>query len=74
MRSSEPRTANSLDRVLSIGRDVAGRWVVHESNGAVGALFADREAALRFALRECRRTPKVRVELAVTPLPSILAA
>ncbi len=61
------------EHVLRIGQDRAGHWIVQESDGPLEGLFRSREAAIAFAMRECRAVPGLRMELATTPLASILA-
>ena len=43
---------------LFIGRDRCGRWVVKDARSMCGGLFADRTAAIRFAMYECQRRPQ----------------
>ncbi|WP_432287471.1 hypothetical protein SLT36_11200 [Aminobacter sp. BA135] len=40
-----------------VGRDPQGRWVVSDELGKVGGIFADKEAAVRFALAESDHMP-----------------
>ncbi len=40
-----------------VGRDPQGRWVVSDELGMVGGIFADKEAAVRFALAESDHMP-----------------
>lgn len=43
---------------LFIGQDRCGRWVVRDGRGMCGGLFADRTAAIRFAMYECQSRPQ----------------
>jgi hypothetical protein len=61
------------EHVLLVGQDQQGRWIVQENHGATEALFASREAALRFALWERHAFTAARVELTPAPLTSILS-
>jgi hypothetical protein len=54
IRKSEPPSPRS--RFL-VGRDAQGCWVVRDRKGLVGGLFADREAAVHFAMVESDRVP-----------------
>ena len=38
---------------LEVGPTREGLWLVHDAAGACGALFRDREAALKFARELC---------------------
>ncbi|WP_269930594.1 hypothetical protein [Aminobacter sp. HY435] len=40
-----------------VGRDTDGHWVVSDELGMVGGIFADKEAAVRFALTESGHVP-----------------
>lgn len=40
-----------------VGRDPQGHWVVSDEQGLVGGIFADKEAAVRFALAESDHLP-----------------
>jgi hypothetical protein len=37
---------------LVVGQDDAGRWIVAETHGMCGGMFASKDAALRFAKAE----------------------
>lgn len=63
----------AAEHVLRVGQDAKGRWIVQESDGGSEGLFTTREAALHFARWECRAYAHARVELAATPLASILS-
>lgn len=73
MRLSSVRACDLVDHVLLVGRDIEGRWAVQENHGLIDRRFGSREAAVRFALRESRAFPGVRVNLTGTPLNPILA-
>lgn len=60
------------DHILRVGQDREGHWVVQEADGLLEALFRSREAAIRFAMSECRAFPGSRMVLASDPLRSIL--
>ncbi|MFB9950240.1 hypothetical protein ACFFP0_15375 [Rhizobium puerariae] len=40
-----------------VGRDAGGRWIVSDCEGRVGGLFADRAAAVHFAMFESDHLP-----------------
>jgi hypothetical protein len=48
----------ATDACLFIGQDRCGRWVVKDGRGLCGGLFADRTAAIRFAMYECQSRPQ----------------
>ena len=50
-----------------IGQDRAGSWVVRETHGLGGGIFASRDAALRYAEFECDHRPGA-VRLTTQPL------
>jgi len=60
------------DHVLRVGQDRDGHWIVQEAEGLLEGLFRSREAAIRFAMSECRAFPGSRMVLATDPLNSIL--
>ncbi len=74
MQSGKAVVDTGGDHILLVGQDRAGHWVVQETAGLLGGLFVDREAALRFARAERRGFAHARIELASTPLASLLAA
>lgn len=61
------------EHILRVGQDRAGHWVVQEADGMLEGLFRSREAAIRFAMAECRAFPDKRMVLATDPLSSILS-
>jgi hypothetical protein len=61
------------EHVLLVGQDPEGHWVVQENHGLSEALFATRDAAIRFALWERHAFAHARIELTPTPLRSILS-
>lgn len=61
------------EHVLRVGQDPDGHWIVQEAGGQLEGLFRTREAAIRFAMSECRAFPGARMVLATTPLHSILS-
>jgi hypothetical protein len=52
------KAATSVGSCLFIGQDRCGRWVVRDARSMCGGLFADRTAAIRFAMYECERRPQ----------------
>jgi len=48
----------ATDACLFIGQDHCGHWVVKDGRGLCGGLFADRTAAIRFAMYECQSRPQ----------------
>lgn len=74
MQSDSVAALPSGDHVLLVGQDRAGRWVVQETDGFVGGLFVNRDAALHFARAERRRFGDARVEVVTALLRSPLAA
>jgi hypothetical protein len=52
------KAANIIGSRLFIGQDRCGRWVVRDTLCTSGGLFADRTAAIRFAMYECQRRPQ----------------
>ena len=69
MRHTEPPSPSlcSTTPLLLIGRDRAKRWVVRDLQGRRGGLFADRAAALKYALFENGNRPQ-----AVVMVPGVL--
>jgi hypothetical protein len=49
-RHSPPPRRNSR---FMVGHDAAGRWIVTDIRGLTGGVFADRAAAIHFAMAEC---------------------
>jgi hypothetical protein len=43
---------------LFIGQNRCGGWIVKDGRNACGRLFAERTAAIRFAMYECQRRPQ----------------
>jgi hypothetical protein len=52
------KAATTVGSCLFIGQDRCGRWVVRDARSMCGGLFADRTAAIRFAMYECERRPQ----------------
>jgi hypothetical protein len=69
-----PAQPEAPGHVRIVGRDRDGRWVVREEHGLIEGLFVSRSAALHFARLERHAFPGARIEMAVAPLSSILAA
>jgi hypothetical protein len=69
MRHAEPPSPRlcSKTRLLLIGRDREGRWVVRDLHGLRGGLFVDRREALKYALFENGNRPQ-----AVVMVPGVL--
>jgi len=42
---------------FTIGRDANGHWIVADVKGLCGGIFADRSAAVHYALAECNYNP-----------------
>lgn len=63
-----------------VGRDPQGHWVVSDEQGLVGGIFADKEAAVRFALAESGHLPgavfcaPIDVTLNLNPRPGLSPA
>ena len=49
--------SNKDRRTFRVGQDREGRWLVVESNGASGGIFASRDAALHYAAFESGHVP-----------------
>ncbi|MCP1835488.1 hypothetical protein J2R76_003825 [Bradyrhizobium sp. USDA 4532] len=54
---------NSAPRIVFVGRNRAGNWVVREQLGAFGGLFVNRAQAMKYALYEIRRQPESIIEV-----------
>jgi hypothetical protein len=52
------KAATTVGSCLFIGQDRCGGWVVKDARSMCGGLFADRTAAIRFAMFECQRRPQ----------------
>lgn len=52
------KAATTVGSCLFIGQDRCGRWVVKDTRSMCGGLFADRTAAIRFAMYECQSRPQ----------------
>ncbi len=48
------QAGSGVKTVFQIFRTRIGRWCARRADGLVSGTFFDREAALRFARRECR--------------------
>jgi hypothetical protein len=59
----EPPSCSSPSRLVFIGRNSRGQWVVQEQRGLFGGLFVDRAQAVKYALFENGRHPETIVEL-----------
>lgn len=53
-RPARPPRRNSR---FMVGRDALGRWIVTDIKGLAGGVFADRTAAIHFAMAECDYDP-----------------
>jgi hypothetical protein len=58
MIQQDIKGASAVDSGLFIGQDRCGRWVVKDARSMRGEQFADRSAAIRFAMYECQRRPR----------------
>ena len=58
MIQQDIKAASAVGPCLFIGQDRCGRWVVRDARSMCGGLFADRTAAIRFAMYECERRPQ----------------
>jgi hypothetical protein len=64
MRQGETFLAGGVQSGLFlIGRNARGQWVAKEQSGLRGGLFANRAAALKYALFENGRRPQLVVEM-----------
>ena len=63
MKLVEPPSCSSPSRLVFIGRNSRGQWVVQEQSGLFGGLFINRSQALKYALFESGRHPETIVEL-----------
>lgn len=53
----------SAGSTVFVGKNRFGNWVVREQNGIFGGLFASREQALKYALRENGQHPEAILEV-----------
>ena len=58
MFQGDIKAATAVGSCLFIGQDRCGRWVVKDARNACGRLFAERTAAIRFAMYERQRRPQ----------------
>jgi hypothetical protein len=58
MIQQDIKAATALGPCLFIGQDRCGHWIVKDARSMCGDLFADRTAAIRFAMYECQRRPQ----------------
>jgi len=58
MIQQDIKAGTAVGSGLFIGQDRCGRWVVKDARSMCGGLFADRTAAIRFAMYECQRRPQ----------------
>ena len=58
MKLAEPPSCNSASTITFIGKNSRGNWVAQEQNGRYGGLFANRVAAVRYALFENGNHPE----------------
>jgi hypothetical protein len=54
MKASKAIPLGSLKMSFEIFRDKIGHWCARRADGKVGGTFLERDAAVRFARRECR--------------------
>lgn len=65
--SMEPEEAPPEPLCFILGRDQGGRWIVQETHGLCGGLFASKDAAIRFAKFESADRESV-IRLAPDPI------
>jgi hypothetical protein len=58
MIQQDIKAGTAVGSGLFIGQDRCGRWIVKDARSKCGGLFADRTAAIRFAMYECQRHPQ----------------
>jgi hypothetical protein len=58
MIHQDVKAATAVGSSLFIGQDRCGHWIVKDARSTCGGLFADRTAAIRFAMYECQRRPQ----------------
>ena len=58
MIQQDIKMASAVGAGLFIGQDRCGHWVVKTRGARAGGFFADRTAAIRFAMYECQRRPQ----------------
>ena len=58
MIQQDIKAATAAGPCLLLGQDRCGRWVVKGAWSMCGRLFAERTAAIRFAMYECQRRPQ----------------
>jgi hypothetical protein len=54
----EPPSCSSRSTIVFIGKNSRGNWVAQEQDGLYGGLFANRAAAVRYALFENGNHPE----------------
>ena len=54
MKASKTTPLGPLKMSFEIFRDKIGHWCARRTDGKVGGIFLERDAAVRFARRECR--------------------
>jgi hypothetical protein len=59
----EPPSCSSASTIVFIGKNSRGNWVAQEQNGLYGGLFANRTAAVRYALFENGNRPETIVTM-----------
>ena len=57
MSERKQSPAPSPKSIFEIFRDQLGHWCARRADGLVFGLFVERDAAIRFARRECREAP-----------------
>jgi hypothetical protein len=58
MKEEPPSSSCSTSTPFLIGKNKRGNWVVQDQEGLCGGLFADRAAALKFAMFEKGTRPR----------------
>jgi hypothetical protein len=59
----EPPSYSATSKIVFIGRNRNGNWIVQEQNGLYGGLFVSRVEAFKYALFENGHHPETIVEL-----------
>ena len=63
MKLVEPPSCSSASRIVFIGKNSRGNWVVREQDGLYGGLFVNRAQAVKYALFENGHHPETIVEV-----------
>jgi hypothetical protein len=63
VKLSKPPSRDSAPRIVFVGKNSRGHWIVREQNGLYGGLFVNRAQAFKYALFENDDHPELIVEL-----------